>query len=97
MYCDEHTPAHRGDTKPTKEKGYGRRWQKGRAVFLKKHPLCVRCTEAGKLTPATIVDHIVPHRGDPVLFWDESNWQPLCKSCHDIKTMTDDRYQNFKY
>ena len=40
----------------------------------------------GKLTPATVVDHIVPHRGDPRLFWDEKNWQPLCKECHDRKT-----------
>ena len=24
--------------------------------------------------------------GDHVLFWDEQNWQPLCKSCHDKKT-----------
>ena len=34
----------------------------------------------------TLVDHIVPHRGDQALFWDEQNWQPLCKSCHDKKT-----------
>ncbi|WP_400245601.1 HNH endonuclease [Niallia sp. JL1B1071] len=51
----------------------------------------------GKLEKATVVDHIVPHRGDQDLFWDETNWQPLCKSCHDRKTMTEDRYQEFKY
>ncbi|WP_338153338.1 hypothetical protein [Pseudophaeobacter leonis] len=22
------------------------------------------------------------HRGDMRLFWDRSNWQPLCTSCH---------------
>lgn len=32
---------------------------------------------------STVVDHVIPHRGDDVLFWDESNWQALCKSCHD--------------
>ena len=32
------------------------------------------------------VDHIIPHRGDPELFWDRSNWQALCKNCHDRKT-----------
>jgi hypothetical protein len=21
------------------------------------------------------LDHIIPHKGDPVLFWDEKNWQ----------------------
>lgn len=46
---------------------------------------------------ATVVDHIVPHRGDDRLFWDEENWQALCKNCHDSKTMTEDRYQEYKY
>lgn len=46
---------------------------------------------------AEVVDHIVPHRGDEKLFWDESNWQALCKRCHDSKTMTEDRYQEYKY
>lgn len=32
-----------------------------------------------------VVDHIRPHRGDPVLFWDENNWQALCKFCHDSR------------
>ncbi|MCA0996301.1 HNH endonuclease signature motif containing protein [Alloyangia pacifica] len=32
--------------------------------------------------PATVVDHIIAHRGDMTLFWDKANWQPLCKSCH---------------
>ena len=40
----------------------------------------------GNLTPATVVDHIIPHRGDMKLFWDESNWQALCESCHNHKT-----------
>ncbi|AFR18473.1 HNH endonuclease [Burkholderia pseudomallei] len=36
--------------------------------------------------PASVVDHIVPHRGDAHLFWDQSNWQAMSKSCHDRKT-----------
>ena len=32
--------------------------------------------------PATVVDHIVPHKGDMALFWDKSNWQGLCAHCH---------------
>lgn len=39
---------------------------------------------------ANVVDHIKPHRGDKVLFWDSANWQPLCKECHDRKTATED-------
>ncbi len=29
-----------------------------------------------------VIDHIVPHRGNPVLFWDETNLQLVCKSYH---------------
>lgn len=41
------------------------------------------CEQVGRITPATVVDHIKPHKGDPELFWDTGNWQPLCKTCHD--------------
>lgn len=39
---------------------------------------------------AEVVDHIVPHKGDLSLFWSRSNWQSLCKRCHDIKTAMED-------
>ncbi|MDU4255568.1 HNH endonuclease signature motif containing protein [Pseudomonas sp.] len=52
-------------------------------VFLHANPLCAECMKLGRRRPATVVDHIVPHRGDSVLFWRRSNWQPLCKPCHD--------------
>lgn len=39
---------------------------------------------------ASIVDHIIPHKGDKQLFWDRDNWQPLCKKHHDRKTATED-------
>ena len=67
-------------------RGYNARWRRARIDFLQKHPLCAECQREGKLTPATVVDHIIPHRGDQELFWDEQNWQPLCKGCHDRKT-----------
>ena len=37
------------------------------------------------------------HRRDKDLFWDESNWQALCKKCHDSKTMTEDRYKEYNF
>jgi len=32
--------------------------------------------------PATVVDHIIPHRGDEALFNDRNNLQSLCAPCH---------------
>ena len=73
-------------------RGYGPRWRRARAAYLARHPLCVSCGAAGRLEPATVVDHIVPHKGDSVLFWDRANWQSMCKSCHDAKTAREGRW-----
>lgn len=50
---------------------------------MKSHPLCVMCSNEGRVTAANVVDHIKAHAGDQALFWDKANWQPLCKSHHD--------------
>ena len=76
--------------KTTAERGYGGRWQRARVAYLAKHPLCRMCEAQGKVTAATVVDHIQDHRGDMVLFWDSAtNWQPLCQPCHSVKTAAD--------
>lgn len=74
------------------ERGYTSAWRKAREHFLRAHPLCMcdECRAAGLVVPATIVDHIVPHRGDKRLFWDRTNWQALSKPCHDRKTARED-------
>ncbi|MFC2967722.1 HNH endonuclease signature motif containing protein [Acidimangrovimonas pyrenivorans] len=67
------------------QRGYNHEWRKARVEFLRLHPCCAMCG-----APADVLDHVKPHRGDMVLFWDRSNWQPLCKSCHDrVKQRTD--------
>ena len=96
-FCEEHVVLHRADRADASGRGYDSRWRKARKLFLKRHPLCEKCKEQGRFVKAEVVDHIVPHRGDGKLFWDESNWQALCKRCHDSKTMTEDRYQEYKY
>lgn len=65
------------------ERGYTARWQRYRLTFLAQHPLCAECERAGRIVPATVVDHVVPHKGDEALFWDHANHRPLCKPCHD--------------
>lgn len=67
-------------------RGYGHRWQQARQSWLQEHPLCVECEQAGRTTAAVIVDHRIPHRGDPTLFWDTNNWQSMCKPHHNAKT-----------
>ena len=67
-------------------RGYNAQWRRARKAFLQRHPLCAECLKEGRTTPATVVDHIVPHRGDTKLFWDEGNWQPLCETHHNKKT-----------
>lgn len=85
-YCAKHKPMHPEENRSASRRGYGSRWQKASKTFLHAHPLCVNCLRHGRITKATVVDHIVPHRGDRKLFWDQNNWQPLCKRCHDKKT-----------
>ncbi len=70
---------------------YSYRWQQARVVFLKTNPWCKGVDDGRRCNQlATEVDHIVPHRGDLVKFWDRSNWQGLCKSHHSRKTATED-------
>lgn len=94
-YCSEHYKIYQRPS--AGERGYNSRWRKRSKLFLKEHPLCEACLEQNNLTPATVVDHIVPHRGNPALMWSESNWQPLCKSCHDRKTGRHDSVVPYTY
>jgi 5-methylcytosine-specific restriction enzyme A len=73
-------------------RGYGPRWRRARAAFLVQHPLCAACWAQGRVVRATVVDHRTPHRGDPERFWNETNWQGLCKPCHDTKTAREGRW-----
>jgi 5-methylcytosine-specific restriction enzyme A len=88
QYCEVHKQLNNQYDKnrgTAAQRGYGARWRKVRTHYLAKHPVCVRCCHV-----ATVVDHIIPHKGDMNLFWDRNNWQPLCKTCHDRKTATED-------
>ena len=94
-YCEEHQNLHERAT--ASERGYDHKWRSARKNYLKEHTFCMKCQQSNRLVKAEVVDHIVPHRGDKTLFWDQSNWQPLCKKCHDHKTRTEDRYEEYKY
>ena len=55
-------------------------------MWLNTHPLCEECKRRGVFAPATVVDHITPHKGDHNKFNDMSNLQSLCRSCHSRKS-----------
>lgn len=85
--CDECRGTAGAESRPSAAKrGYDKAWQKRRIAFLSDNPLCADCMKDGIVTPATVVDHVIPHRGDPVKFHDTGNLQPLCERHHNIKT-----------
>ena len=83
----------RGDRRNSHERGYNYQWRKARARYLQSHPLCAYCMKQGKTEAATVVDHIVKHSGNQDLFWDESNWQALCKLHHDSTKQREEKRQ----
>jgi 5-methylcytosine-specific restriction endonuclease McrA len=64
------------------KRGYNKQWERARLAYLKQHPLCVMCSEQGRVVAASVVDHIKPHKGDTSLFWNKNNWQSLCSTHH---------------
>jgi 5-methylcytosine-specific restriction protein A len=92
-YCEQHKQQERQydrQRSSANKRGYTYRWQQYRLRYLARHPLCVECERQGIVEAATDVDHVIPHKGNQRLFWDESNWQSLCSYHHNIKTAKED-------
>lgn len=85
-YCAKHRRAYEKERGTAAKRGYDDRWRKARLAFLKEHPICAECKDE----LASVVDHKTPHKGDPELFWDQTNWQELCPTCHNRKTALED-------
>jgi len=56
-------------------------WLRRRRHQLRLEPLCRFCLEVGRVTPATVADHVVPHRGNCELFR-LGKLRSLCVECH---------------
>jgi hypothetical protein len=66
--------------------------RKRRDFQLRQEPLCAMCLARGLIVPATVADHIRPHRGD----WNEfrtGKLQSLCADCHRRKTQAERGYR----
>lgn len=57
------------------------RWRRIARHQKRTEPLCRMCKAKGIITIATEADHVVPHKGDPQLFWNGA-LQSLCHLCH---------------
>ena len=85
--CDVHAIVRRESARPDLDV---RRWYRTerwtrlrRAVMVDAACQCAAC---GAVTLRIEVDHVVPHHGDPALFWNRANLQALCHDCHTNKT-----------
>lgn len=74
--------------KSRERQGYGRRHVKLREQLLAQEPLCRPCRAKGRVTAATIADHIVPIAKGGAIY-DLSNMQPICAECHYRKSLVD--------
>lgn len=87
-YCPEHRRMvqRQRDASRTSPRYYNTaRWQRLRRLVLGREPLCRICIGEGRVVEATVVDHITPLADGGTD--DMANLQPLCKPCHDRKTM----------
>ena len=69
----------------------GRKLVEWRKSILMREPLCRHCQEAGRVTLAQEIDHIIPLEDGGT--YDSENAQPLCRACHVVKTAKDRGYK----
>jgi hypothetical protein len=75
-----------------REKGYNSKWDKYRFRFLHHNPKCYTCGQK-----ATVVDHYVAWKVDKEkYFWNEENFMPLCRGCHNYVTGKFDQHKEPK-
>lgn len=69
----------------------GRKAVEQRLRRLAQEPRCRHCLAKGRITAATVPDHIIPlSKGGTD---DDDNIQCLCDDCHDAKTTLDNGYK----
>lgn len=60
-----------------------------RAQVLRDEPLCRPCSKRGRVTQATIADHVIPKAEGGTD--DRDNYQPICAPCHVVKTAAESK------
>ncbi|TZG26495.1 hypothetical protein [Sphingomonas montanisoli] len=73
---------HDQDRGSARERGYDSRWSKAAASDRRDNPLCAYCELEGRITAATLTDHLYPHRLFAGVFWLKHWWVSSCGPCH---------------
>lgn len=63
-------------------RGYSAAWDKASAGHLLGSPLCRYCELVDEVRAADLTDHLYPHRGNRVVFWNRTYWVSSCTDCH---------------
>src|SRR5215831_4803258 len=59
-------------------------WHRRACRQLQHEPLCAMCLSEGRIVAARVADHVEPHHGDPIKFWN-GKLQSLCAHCHESR------------
>jgi 5-methylcytosine-specific restriction enzyme A len=99
--CPEHARQYDQARGTAQERGYDARWARFSKLWRKRFPLCgmradrqlhadhSQCVQAGLMTPAECVDHLISMRNGGAQY-EESNLQSLCNRCNSRKRITHD-------
>lgn len=77
-------------------------WKNLRELKINENPICELCLSVGIITPANVVDHIIPIEVIEDLKLEYTNLQSLCENfdgvnnCHRQKTGLTKKYREFK-
>lgn len=66
-------------------------WRQFKRIQLSKFPLCACCLLAGRITQASVVDHVFPWRKVGTHAFKVNLFQSLCPECHSRKTGLEQR------
>jgi 5-methylcytosine-specific restriction protein A len=88
--------ADRDKNKPSRSWYKSARWRDLRDAQLAGEPLCRMCLEVGRVTAATVCDHVTPHEENEAAFW-AGPFQSLCAPCHSSTKQRDERGTRFAF
>lgn len=83
--CDKHPKPDWRKKVDAPKRMTGRKLLEARARLFSDNPLCVRCSQLGRVTLATERDHVIPLSEGGTD--NDSNVQGLCHDCHEEKSL----------